>query len=174
MHNSTCAFYKGLIHLMGLRSTQHKDEEYVQMEQEKILIACLWEKLQGAWEVGWGVFLSWGLFCVLSADWWRQAVTPATTHNSLPHTHTFLPIVQSSPLDVRVKGEHSHQLLPLSCAFWEETVLLPPCVLERGGSGTRFLTFCAHGHACALAVKQDSNTCCVLLFLSHISRGSYK
>lgn len=28
MYNSTCAFYKGLIHLMGLCSTRHKDKEY--------------------------------------------------------------------------------------------------------------------------------------------------
>lgn len=38
-------------------------------------------------------------------------------------------------------------------------------MLERGGSGTRFLTLYAHSLASASAVKQDSNIYCVLLFL---------
>ena len=92
MHNSTCELYKGLIHLTGLRSTRHGGEGYGRTEQEEILSPCLWEKLRGAREVGWGDFWSWDLFCVLSADWWRRTPSPATTRSSLPHTRTFSPI----------------------------------------------------------------------------------
>lgn len=94
-------------------------------------------------------------------------VSTHTSHH-LQLTPTYVRIFtyrSCSPLDVHGKDKGSCQLSLLSCAFWKEIVLLPPRLPERGGSGTQLLIFFACSHVCALAVKEYSNICCVLLFL---------
>lgn len=64
--------------------------------------------------------LSWGLFCVLSADWWRltPSLHPQLTPTFMRIDHSHILVYRScSPLIVSVKGKCSHQLLRLSCDF---------------------------------------------------------
>lgn len=137
MHNSTCELYKGLIHLMGLCSTRHGGEEYAHAEREEILNACLWEKLRGAREVGWGDFFE--LRPLLCTFYWlmKMSARPGHRPQLTPMDVHVLAYRSCFPLDIRVKGKRSRQLLLLSCAFWKGTVLLPLRVLGRSSSGNR-------------------------------------